>query len=841
MRKLRFARFGGFGIAVVLLLISCGGGGGGGSSGGAPVLAEAVATTMRPTPDGYSFANFAAKGSSEEFGGADLVAMFGEGACVGGVVDPCDPIAEAAAWARMVNQARASGHCEGLVVEASKRFNKAATPQTVELKNEGEVTHQIFQTFATQFLKETQDETAGWQNKSLRQIVDELGASFQTGAVKYSMGLYSATGGHAVLPYAIDFTGPDNAVVHLYDSNWPGKDRYVEIDLKAKTWKFSFSGSDPANDPKAWTGGAGDIDLTSLDARSSSLCPFCVTETKVKNSMLVIKSTDTNWSITTDRGTYSPSSGVLVDGISSRPIKGSAGIVDSGLSIGGIIAPPNPPRSFGVQPVSGGDRQGQEFVVFVDGTDMKLNFPSPTSAFVSQGTAVVQLVTSETSNAEVTVSETSVSVNDPNMTVTVASANLVAAVAGNNTVVDIGAAQLNIATESASGQKLNVVADAQTPQIVAKAVVPDASSGGAEFVYTTKSADDVNQVHEVSSTGVETVKVVEQALDLNTVTAVLPPVLAEVVIKEGLPPPEVRDLSNPTYVADAMFVPTSGVVASRLEGSRECDVPGYPSDWIIQANANSCTAPVLQLAAATAQTRNTVGDDCSVGGVDGIWTAFGGSGTTICSPRIVLAAAGVTAQNVTGQPCSEYGITGTWTSVDGVVICQNLTVRNNALETTTTTTIPPTTTTTTTIPPTTTTTTTIPPTTTTVRPTTTTSTTTTIPPTTTTTTTTTTTAPAAPAAAPTAPGAPSGVTGTPGNNQVALSWAAPGSNGGSTITDYLIEFNDGYEWMTFSRGASSATAATVTGLVNGVGHTFRVSAINSVGTGATSTSSAFTP
>ena len=840
--KSRYSKIGVLGVSAVLLLSSCGGGG---DSGGAPMLAEAVATMMRPTPDGYSFANFAAKGSPEEFGGADLVAMFGEGACVGGVVDPCDPIAEAAAWARMVNQARASGHCEGLVVEASKRFNKAATPQTVELKNEGEVTHQIFQTFATQFLKETQDETAGWQNKSLRQIVDELGASFQTGVVKYSMGLYSATGGHAVLPYAIDFTGPDNAVVHLYDSNWPGKDRYVEIDLKAKTWKFSFSGSDPANDPKAWTGGAGDIDLTSLDARSSSLCPFCVTETKVKNSMLVIKSTDTNWSITTDRGTYSPSSGVLVDGISSRPIKGSAGIVDSGLSIGGIIAPPNPPKSFGVQPVSGGDRQGQEFVVFVDGTDMKLNFPSSTSAFVSQGTAVVQLVTSETSNAEVTVSETSVSVNDPNMTVTVASANLVAAVAGNNTVVDIGAAQLNIATESASGQKLNVVADAQTPQIVAKAVVPDASSGGAEFVYTTKSADDVTQVHEVSSTGVETVKVVEQALDLNTVTTVLPPVLAEVVIKEGLPPPEVRDLSNPTYVADAMFVPTSGVVASRLEGSRECDVPGYPSDWIIQANANSCTAPVLQLAAATAQTRNTVGDDCSVGGVDGIWTAFGGSGTTICSPRIVLAAARVTAQNVTGQPCSEYGITGTWTSVDGVVICQNLTVRNIALETTTTTTIPPTTTTTTTIPPTTTTTTTIPPTTTTVRPTTTTSTTTTIPPTTTTTTTippttttTTTTAPAAPAAAPTAPGAPSGVTGTPGNNQVALSWSAPASND-AAITDYVVQYssNSGSTWSTFADGTSTTASATVTGLTNGTSYTFQVSATNSVGTGSYSTAS----
>ena len=87
MRNLRFTKIGGFGIAAVLLLTSCGGGGGGSSS--APALAEAVATMMRPPTDGYSFANFAAKGSPEEFGGADLVAMFGEGACVGGGGDGC--------------------------------------------------------------------------------------------------------------------------------------------------------------------------------------------------------------------------------------------------------------------------------------------------------------------------------------------------------------------------------------------------------------------------------------------------------------------------------------------------------------------------------------------------------------------------------------------------------------------------------------------------------------------------------------------------------------------------------------------------------------------------------
>ena len=49
--KSRCTKIGVFGVAAVLLLTSCGGGGG---SSSAPVLSEAVATTMRPTPDGYS-------------------------------------------------------------------------------------------------------------------------------------------------------------------------------------------------------------------------------------------------------------------------------------------------------------------------------------------------------------------------------------------------------------------------------------------------------------------------------------------------------------------------------------------------------------------------------------------------------------------------------------------------------------------------------------------------------------------------------------------------------------------------------------------------------------------
>lgn len=96
------------------------------------------------------------------------------------------------------------------------------------------------------------------------------------------------------------------------------------------------------------------------------------------------------------------------------------------------------------------------------------------------------------------------------------------------------------------------------------------------------------------------------------------------------------------------------------------------------------------------------------------------------------------------------------------------------------------------------------------------------------------------------PGAPTSVTvSDPGTDGYALvSWTAPASNGGSAITDYIIDYssNSGSSWTTFSDGTSTSTSATVTGLTIGTSYIFRVKAVNVIGTGnASSSSSSFTP
>jgi titin len=94
-----------------------------------------------------------------------------------------------------------------------------------------------------------------------------------------------------------------------------------------------------------------------------------------------------------------------------------------------------------------------------------------------------------------------------------------------------------------------------------------------------------------------------------------------------------------------------------------------------------------------------------------------------------------------------------------------------------------------------------------------------------------------------APGAPTALGTTPGNTQVALSWTAPADNGGASITDYLVEYKltSDLSWTTFVDGVSASTSATVTGLTNGSSYDFRVSAINSAGTGTASATASGTP
>jgi alpha-tubulin suppressor-like RCC1 family protein len=86
----------------------------------------------------------------------------------------------------------------------------------------------------------------------------------------------------------------------------------------------------------------------------------------------------------------------------------------------------------------------------------------------------------------------------------------------------------------------------------------------------------------------------------------------------------------------------------------------------------------------------------------------------------------------------------------------------------------------------------------------------------------------------TAPAAPQNFTATPGDTQVALSWTAPASDGGSAILKYQISKDNGANWTDVGLN----TSHTFTDLTNGTEYTFKVRAVNSAGNGAEASAAA---
>jgi hypothetical protein len=95
------------------------------------------------------------------------------------------------------------------------------------------------------------------------------------------------------------------------------------------------------------------------------------------------------------------------------------------------------------------------------------------------------------------------------------------------------------------------------------------------------------------------------------------------------------------------------------------------------------------------------------------------------------------------------------------------------------------------------------------------------------------------------PGSPTGLTATPGNTSVALTWTAPGSDGGSAILGYNVYegTSPGGESTTPVNGTALVTTTSyiVTGLRNGTVYYFTVTAVNAAGSSAASGEASATP
>ena len=307
-------------LVTVLLCASCGG------SSPPPIEAASSVIAAEEASDslgfdvgrhGWAFGNYAAS-ESGRFNVADAVTLFGDAAVCVESEGACTPTPAAAEWIEMVASSMEYGVCEGMTVASVDRFLVGTDPQTGLLALTSEVEHRLARLFATQFLGDVITATEQWRGRSVASIVAELQASLVDPlAEQYTLGVYSKVGGHSVLPYAVDVDDQGRGVVYVYDPNWPGEQRYIEVDTQANQWRFSYFADDQSNDPDAWTGGSGLMDLTPLSVREAPFPePFKGSGTGVKQ-LLAISSSTRNWTLTSANG--------VLDGESAIP--GSDGVI----------------------------------------------------------------------------------------------------------------------------------------------------------------------------------------------------------------------------------------------------------------------------------------------------------------------------------------------------------------------------------------------------------------------------------------------------------------------------------------------------------------------------------
>ena len=242
---------------------------------------------FRPDNNGFSFENYGGEEGIVNLTADDLRRMFGDQVCAAIENEVCYLTPAGEQWMEAVNGGMDGGHCEGLAV-LSKLFYTgkvnvsdfgADTVPDLQLQDNELLQREIAYWFTTQ---STQPARLGIVEQTPSGVVNTLLnalAAGPEGSETYAVGFYKRdrTGGHAVTPYAVEDRGDGIYWIMIYDNNYPGAARAIEVDTNNDTWRYSGS-TNPAVEADEYEGDAETftLELASIEPRlEQQQCPFC--------------------------------------------------------------------------------------------------------------------------------------------------------------------------------------------------------------------------------------------------------------------------------------------------------------------------------------------------------------------------------------------------------------------------------------------------------------------------------------------------------------------------------------------------------------------------------------
>jgi hypothetical protein len=240
---------------------------------------------FRPARDGFAFENYGNDVEPQNLTPAQVEDLFGEQVCISGTGPRCRLTPAAQQWMEDQNEGMAGGHCQGFSVTALRFYNEnldqedygARTTAALPIVGNVDLQSLIAEDFTYQFLPPIVDERVqGTPTEILQTLADAL----NSGEELYTLGVYKPdlSGGHAITPFAIEDKGGEKYAILVYDNNFPGTTRAVQVDANSDTWSY-VSGTNPDDLGQVYKGdaktGTLELDPTLPVEEEYSPCPFC--------------------------------------------------------------------------------------------------------------------------------------------------------------------------------------------------------------------------------------------------------------------------------------------------------------------------------------------------------------------------------------------------------------------------------------------------------------------------------------------------------------------------------------------------------------------------------------
>jgi hypothetical protein len=239
---------------------------------------------FRPEIDGFAFENYGNDVGPQNMTPANMETLFGEQVCLSGTGEECELVPAAKEWMDNQNEGMAGGHCQGFSVTALRMWNEdldqedygADTTAGLEIVDNAPLQSTIAEHFVYQFLPPIVEARV---KGTPSEVLDTLTEALNSGEELYTLGVYKPdlSGGHAITPFAVEDKGDGQFAILVYDNNFPGLTRAVEVNTNDDTWSY-VSGTNPDDLGQVYEGDA-ETQTLELDPTKPGdelqPCPFC--------------------------------------------------------------------------------------------------------------------------------------------------------------------------------------------------------------------------------------------------------------------------------------------------------------------------------------------------------------------------------------------------------------------------------------------------------------------------------------------------------------------------------------------------------------------------------------